>query len=285
MHRTRRSLLVLAVLLSILWPGHFFFNDGCARAVNYSPSGLQPHQGSYFKWTAPPGWRQSESNAGVTLTSPDGRYSAFLATLLRSKGNRTPLNFLRWVLSRTGCTNVQVLSTKNLPAQRMSYQVWQFVEVTLSYTENGLPVTGVIKSGVANYYGMNDAMIVGYRAAQSEFQNARSFMPQIAKSIVLTNAAGANGNNTLVQPKNHPLDNTAVVKGWQNRQKAMDETMRNDANARRGTVDLYDSSTGQTINAWTQNKPYYWRQPGSNAVVGTNTYDPPGVGYVPLTER
>ena len=110
-------------------------------------------------------------------------------------------------------------------------------------------------------------------------------MPRIAKSIVLTNAAGANGNNTLLRPKNHPLDNTAVIQAGQNRQKGIDEAMRNDANARRGTVDLYDSSTGQTINAWTQNKPYYWHQPGSNAVVGTDTYNPPGVGYVPLTER
>jgi hypothetical protein len=272
------------VLLSTVWPGLFFL-DGRALAANYSASHLQPHQGSYFKWAAPPDWRQSESNAGVTLTSPDGKYSAFLATLFRSRGSRTPLNFLQWVLGRMGCTNVRVLSTKNLPAQRMSYEVWQFVEVTLSYTENGLPVTGVIKSGVANYSGMNDAMIVGYRAAQSDFQNAQSFMPRIAKSIVLTNAAGANGNDTLLRPKNHPLDNTPVIQAGQNRQKGVDEAMRKGANASRGTVDLYDSSTGQTINAWTQNKPYYWHQPGSNAVVGTDTYNPPGVGYVPLTQR
>ncbi len=284
MHQTRRSLLVLAVLLSIVWPGLFPF-DGCARAVDHSPSGLDPYQGTYFKWAAPRGWQHSESSAGVTLTSPDGRYSAFLATLLRSRGSRRPLDFLQWMLSRTGCTDVRFLSTKNLPAQRLSYQVWQFVEVTLSYTEHGLPVAGVIKSGVANYYGMNDAMVVGYRAAQSDFQNARSFMPRIAKSIVLTNAAGANGNNTVIRPKNNPLDNSAVIEAGQNRQKGIDEAMRNDANARRGTVDLYDSSTGETINARTQNKPYYWRQPGSNAVVGTDTYNPPGVGYVPLAPR
>jgi hypothetical protein len=267
-----------------VWPGHFFL-DGCARAKNDPASRLQPHQGSYFKWETPPDWRQSESNAGVTLTSPDGKYSAFLATISRSRGSRAPLNFLQWMLGRMGCTNVRVLSTKKLPAQRMSYQQWQFVEVTLSYTENGLPVTGVIKSGVANYGGMNDAMIVGYRAAQSDFQNAQSFMPRIAKSIVLTNAAGANGNDTVLRPKNHPLDNTPVIQAGQNRQKGVDEAMRGGANARRGTVDLYDSSTGQAINAWTQNKPYYWPQPGSNAVVGTDTSNPPGVGYAPLTQR
>ena len=76
-----------------------------------------------------------------------------------------------------------------------------------------------------------------------------------------------------------------MIQAGQNRQKGVDEAMRKGANASRGTVDLYDSSTGQTINAWTQNKPYYWHQPGSNAVVGTDTYNPPGVGYVPLTQR
>ncbi len=282
MHPNCRALLVLAVLLSIVWPGHFFF-DGTTRAVNYSASDRQPHQGEYFKWVAPPGWRHSESNAGVTLTSPDGRYSAFLAMLLRSKGSRTPLDFLQWMLSRTGCTNVRILSKRNLPAQRMSYQVWQFVEVTLSYKEQGLPVTGKIKSGVANYSGMNDAMIVGYRAAHDDFQNAQSFMPKIAKSIILTNAAGANGNDTVIRPKNNPLDNTGMIKAWEKNQEIHDDAMRKDANARRGTVDLYDSSTGETINARTQHKKYYWRQPGSNAVVGTDTYNPPGGGYVPLT--
>jgi hypothetical protein len=68
---------------------------------------FKPVKGCTSRWTAPPDCQQSESNAGVTLTSPDGRYSAFLATLLRSKGSRTPLNFLQSVLSRRRCTNVR----------------------------------------------------------------------------------------------------------------------------------------------------------------------------------
>jgi len=247
-----------------------------------SPPSLQARQGRYFRWSSPPGWRVSESNAGVTLTSPDGKYAAFLATLVRSRGNTTPINFMRWMLAATGCTNVRVISTRQLPPQRMSYQTWQSIEANVSFTLKGVPMTAVIKSGVANYGGMNDAMIVGYQAASGDFANARSFMAKIAKSIVLTNAAEANGNNTIIHPKNNPLDNTATIKSWENRQKGVDQAMRNDANARRGTVDLYDPSTGEKLNAWSQHTNYYWRKPGSNDVVGTNTYDPPGVGYVPL---
>jgi hypothetical protein len=48
----------------------------------------------------------------------------------------------------------------------------------------------------------------------------------------------------------------------------------------------FQSKRGLTINTWTQNKNYYWRQPGSNTVVGTDSYNPPpGGGYVPLEER
>jgi hypothetical protein len=247
---------------------------------------LQPHQGRYFRWASPPGWHFSESMSGVTLTSPDGRYAASLAMLLRSRGSRTPQAFLSWVFNNVpSYRNARVLLINNLPNQQMSYQVWQFIEAQISFQDNGLPVTGLYKVGVANYYGLNDAMIVGFRAANADFQQSRSFMPQIAQSIVLTNATEAGGNNTLIRPKNNPLDNSATIKSWEYRQKSRDEALRKDANARRGTVDLYDSATGQTLNVWSQNRNYYWRKPGSDQVVGTDTYNPPGVGYVPLTPK
>ncbi len=274
-----RGLAILAAVLFVC--ASFCCPPGSALAEKSQPP-LQAQQGRYFRWSSPASWRVSESNAGVTLTSPDGKYAAFLATLMRSRGSRTPIDFMRWMLASTGCTNVRVVSGKRLPPQRMSYQTWQFIEATVSFTVKGVPTTAVIKSGVANYGGMNDAMIVGYQAASSEFANARSFMPKIAKSIVLTNAAQANGNDTIIHPKNNPLDNTATIKSWENRQRGIDQAMRNNSNARRGTVDLYDPSTGEKLNAWSQNTNYYWRKPGTNEVVGTKTYNPPGVGYVPL---
>lgn len=286
MYQPTRSLLTLTLLLSLSCFSQNLCEGGISANPNHSASSLQPQRGRYFRWSAPSGWRVSETNAGVTLTSPDGTYSASLATILRSRGSRTTATFLQWIFAHvSGCSNTRIISVKNLPSQRMSYQVWQFIEAKVSYTENGLPVTGAYKTGVANYTGMNDAMIVGYRAANAKFEEAQSFMAQIAGSIVLTNAAEANGNNTLVRPRNNPLDNSAVIQAGQNRQKTMDEAMRKDANARRGTVDLYDPSTGEKLNVWTQNKDYYWRKPGSNEVIGTDTYNPPGIGYVPLKKN
>jgi len=285
-HATKALALALAASALLLWHGPNPCMAQSGAPANYSASSLQPQQGRYFRWTAPAGWRVSETNAGVTLTSPDGAYSASLATILRSRGSRTPAAFLQWIFAHVpGYSNARIVSTKSLPAQRLSYQVWQFIETKISFTNNGLPVTGVYKVGVANYAGMNDAMIVGYCAANARFQEAEPLMAQIAKSIVLTNAAEPNGNNTVIRPKNNPLGNSAIIQAGQNRQKAIDRAMDRDANARRGTVDLTDPSTGEKLNAWSQHKNYYWRKPGSNEVVGTDTYNPPGVGYVPLKQE
>jgi hypothetical protein len=286
MSQTYKSLQALAALLWVFGFGQYFCVAGTTANAGYSASSLQPQQGRYFRWATPPGWRVSETNAGVTLTSADGIYSASLAMILRSRGTRTPEAFLQWTFAHVpSYRDPRILAVTSLPSERMSYQVWEFIEAKVAYTDNGLPVTSVYKVGVANYAGMNDAMIVGYRAANAYFQEAQSFMPQIAKSIVLTNAAEASGNNTLVRPKNNPLDNSAVLEAGRNRQRTMDEAMRKDANARRGTVDLVDPASGEKLNVWTQNKNYYWRKPGSNEVVGTDTYNPPGVGYTPLNKN
>jgi hypothetical protein len=186
------------------------------------------------------------------------------------------------MLNVTGCTNVRIISSNQLPPKRMSYQVWHTVEVTCSYTAKGLPVTAVIQSAVANYYGMNDAMVVGYQAPNFEFQDARSLLSRVSKSIILTNAAEANGNNTLIHPKNHPnTTGDMIMETWEHNQKIRDKTMHEGDLARRGTIDLYDPSTGRTTNEWNQYKNYYWRD-GTGKVVGTDTNTPPGPGYTQL---
>ncbi len=244
--RLGKALLALLAAFPVLWLGGHAADAGRA---DYAAHSLQAQQGRYFRWSAPPGWRVSESNAGVTLTSPDGRYGASLASLFRSRGSRTPNDFLQWVFGHVpSYRNARVISTRNLPVQRMSYQVWQFIEAKVSYTDNGLPVTGVYKVGVANYGGMNDAMIVGFRAATPDFPQAQSFLPQIAHSIVLTNAAEANGNNTILRPKNNPLDNTPLIQAGRNRDNSRDHTSEGQREGMMGTEPTIDPKTGQQRN-------------------------------------
>ncbi len=220
---------------------------GAASQQSHSGQSLRTQQGRYFRWSMPPGWRVSETMSGVTLTSPDGKYSASWAALMRSRGSITPQAFLQQVFSLVpGYGNPRVLSVKNLSSQRMSYQIWQFIEAKVSYTDNGLPVTGVYKVGVANYQGMNDAVIFGYRATNADFQQAQSALATITNSIVLTNGSEAFGNNTIIQPKNNPLDNSGIIKSGQHRDSVREHASEGWREGMMGTEPTIDPKTGKT---------------------------------------
>jgi len=122
------------------------------------------------------------------------------------------------------------------------------MEAKVSFTDNGLPVTGVYKVGVANYGGMNDAMIVGYRAADADFARAQSMLPQIARSIILTNAVEAKWNNTLIRPKNNPLDNSGLIKSGQIRDHVREHASEAWREGMMGTEPTIDPKTGTQRN-------------------------------------
>jgi hypothetical protein len=249
-----RRLVGLLFLAVLFFPAFGSYASDKIGATG-SSSVLQPHQGRYFRWTAPSGWAVSETNSGVTLTSPDGRYSASLASLLRSRGNTTPQHFLQWVFTHVpSYTDARILSVKELPGRQMSYQVWRFIEARVSYVDSGLPVLGIYKVGVANYAGMNDAMIVGYRAKANEFERARAVIARVADSIVLTNAAEANGNNTIIHPKNNPLDNSGIIQAGRNRDRVREHASETWREGTMGAETTIDPKTGRqrntSLNDW-----------------------------------
>ena len=82
---------------------------------------LQPQQGRYWSWTAPASWRHSESIAGVTLVSPDGRYTVALVGLMRSQERNAPQIFLARALGMA-YQNVRINQVRNLPRQQLGYQ-------------------------------------------------------------------------------------------------------------------------------------------------------------------
>jgi len=228
----------------------------CLCSVQADSVSLQTTQGRYFRWSAPAGWIYSETMSGVTLYSPDGKHSAGFAAILRSRGQQTPQNFLKSVFSKVpDYKNPKILSTKNLPNRQVGYQTWHWIEATIAYTDKGLPVTGLWQIGVANYYGMNDAAVLFYRSANANIKEGQAFLPQIAKSITITNTTEFAGNNTIIHPKNNPnTTGDMIMKTWENKNKSFDEAMRKDTNARRGYEPAYDPVTGErynpTFNQW-----------------------------------
>jgi len=215
--------IVFLVVVSAWTQGQSQPGVSAGQAMSRPP--LQGHQGRYFRWSAPSGWRVSETTNGVTLTSSDGKTRAMYALLLRSRGTMDPQNFLLAMLSRTpGYSNIRVLSTKKLPDQPSGIPgtVWKVIEREFSYTDGGVPVNGRFTCGVNVYYGMYDSTIVGYQAPTQIWPKASLFLPVIARSIVITNCQQVAGNDKLIPVRNNPLDNSALIESW--KQKGISET-------------------------------------------------------------
>ena len=76
----------------------------------------------------------------------------------------------------------------------------------------------------------------------------RPVISQIAKSITLTNAAEANGNNTIIHPKNNPLDNSGIIQAGQNRDRAREHASEGWREGTMGSETTIDPKTGTQRN-------------------------------------
>ena len=212
---------------------------------------LMPAQrGRYWSWTVPANWRHSESIAGVTIVSPDGRYTAALVGLMRSPGQNAPQAFLARALGMA-YQNVKITQFRNLPRQQMGSQTWDWVEAEVTAADkNGSLLKGSWKSGVANYYKLNDSLVVGYWAPPAEYDKARSWLEPIAASIKLINSTEAFGNNQLISPRNNPNTSAdTIAQSWKDKNKSQDKSMQKWSNATRGSEPTFDPSTGTRYSA------------------------------------
>ena len=72
-----------------------------------------------------------------------------------------------------------------------------------------------------------------------------------------------------------------ISKSYWARQEVLDRVFRAAAHARRGTVDLFDPQTGQTLYGEQGGADYYWIDPRGQ-IVRTATHLPPGLAFRPL---
>ena len=184
---------------------------------------LVVRNGRCFRWSAPEGWTESETANGVTLTAPDRVTSVSSVLLLRSMGGTTPADFtLRAVSMIPGTTDVRTLSVKNLPDQPSGYGApWKVQEVEMSYRTDGTILRATWTTGIVPYFGAFDAFMLGYQAPADHFDDMKLWLSPIARSVIITNPRQVAGNDTLVTPRNNPLDNSSLIESW--RQKGLSE--------------------------------------------------------------
>ncbi len=223
-----------------------------------SPSGPSPrrgaarpplamHEGSYFRWAAPLGWSESETTNGVTLTAPDGVAGVSSVLLMRAPGRAAPADFALRMLSLVpGTAGVRVVATHDLPDQPSGYGTpWKVQDLDVTYAVRGVPVRSRWTVGIVGDWGTFDAFMLGYQAPAAEFDSAQFWLASVARSVEVTNPGQVAGNDRVLTPRNHPLDNSALLESW--RQKGLSEDRISQAR-REGTMGYErarDPSTGR----------------------------------------
>ncbi|MBI5631547.1 MAG: hypothetical protein HY921_11770 [Elusimicrobia bacterium] len=228
-------------------PGHAV--KAASRPAREARPALEIRQGRYFRWASPAGWKETETANGVTLSSPGEELLASSNILMRAPGQTTPRDFLLWMFGQIPeYQEVKILSTGILPSQPGLGGPWEIQEFQMSCrTKNG-PARAAWTVGIQPYFGTFNAAVVGYQAQAAKWEKAKTWLVEVARSIVLTNQAQAAGNDSLIPVRNNPLDNSALLETW--RQKGLSEDRI--AKAQREATSGYDEGLvdPQTGRRW-----------------------------------
>ena len=227
-----------------------------AGSIDPAPSGftrppLAVTRGQYFAWAMPIGWRAYESGNGVDLTSPDGRLIANSMLLTGSWGQTTPWNFLVTVLSQTGARNINGLWTLNLPSVPSAYPgiYWQVQEFELTFTDAaGWTRHADCTCAICNAYGGYSALLQSFSAPINEWEQARTWLPLLAQSIIVTNPGQVAYQNQLIPVRNRPLDNSGLMESWQQRRLSQDRIAKAQREGMMGYERLVSPETGKYYN-------------------------------------
>lgn len=213
---------------------------------------LEVRQGSYFRWALPAGWRASESMSGVDLKGPEPGWGAASVILMRSPGASSPQAFAQAMLSRVpGITGLRLVAVRGRSQQPSGYpgMPWAVEELELAYRSDGVPVRALWTCGVVNILGRShDAFLAGCMAPEARFERVRDWLWPIVQSVKVTNVRQVAGNDTVLMPRNNPLDNSGLIAAW--RRKGLSEDRISQAR-REGTMGyerMQDPATGRVWN-------------------------------------
>lgn len=164
-------------------------------------------------------------------------------------------------------------------------------EVRFDCLRNGKPWRGYYLAGTlfigAQLGGIwHVDHLIGYAAPQAQAALAEAVALHVIRSARINpewarmQEGLAAHVSQIVAGANSAISDS-IRKTFESRWSTEAEVMRKDANMRRETTDLIDPDTGETWNVRSQSR-YFWRKPGSDVVVGTETFDVPGLGFQAL---
>lgn len=225
--------------------------DSDLRVNAFIRPSLLVRQGQYYAWAMPIDWQSYETANGVDLTSPDGRLIVNSGLLVGNPGQTTPWNFVVNVLTQIGARDIYGISTKNLPSLPSAYPgvYWQFQEFELTCTDTA----GIYRQadwicGICNAYGGYSVIFQSFSAPVNEYDRAKTWLPLLPQSVVVTNPGQIAYHDQLIPVQNHPLDNSGLMESWQQKRLSQDRIAKAQQEGMMGYERMVSPSTGEHYN-------------------------------------
>ena len=205
---------------------------------------LQAQQGRYFRWSAPAGWQASETANGVDLIAPDGLTLVSSALLHGGFGAPSPREFVQMIMGQVN-PSARIVGSTSLPGQPGIWGPWRAEDFEFSATVKGQPVRQRATVGISEGHGRFSASMTLYQAPAAQWERQRQWLPAVAQSISATNLRQLAGQDTVMLPRNNPLDNSGLIESWRRKGLSEDRISQGRREGTMGYTRMQDPNTGQ----------------------------------------
>ena len=206
--------------------------------------------GKYFTYAMPADWKSTETANGVDMTSPDGMMTANSALLVGNQGKSDPWTFVSSMLTVLGNHQIQQVTKKDLPPQRSGYPGinWEIQEFEVNFMDpRGTARHSNCTCGICNAYGSYSAIIQIFATKSEEYDENKTWLPLLAQSVKAIDPGKIAYQNDVLPVRNHPLDNSALMASWKEKNLSQDRISKAQQEGMMGYERMV-SSSGQHYN-------------------------------------
>jgi hypothetical protein len=251
--------------------------DTATRGID-TPAPLGIHQGQFFSYALPPGWRVGEDGQfALTLVAPDNQAITVMVGNAGFPPGYSPAQFVYQKLMAMQPANLQLGQPRPTRPITGFQQAYEF---DVTYIARGVPSRGLVKCHINTAYDSVVMVMTAALSSASQWPQYAGWLPQVAEQISASNGA-AFGMRGLMQQnlRNSTAYGEAArsYRDWSQRnwQQVTDERnasvdRRNEAfRENLGAVNTYNNPYGTQPMQLPQTYQYYWIDRQGN-IVGTN---------------
>lgn len=219
-----------------------------------SSENLQPYRGQVFGMLKPENWQVNETRSGIDIYEPSsaGLLDVSGVTLVGAMGQTDPFQAADWAVTTMMGLQIQnVVGQQSLPAQTgIGGEQWQRGLKEYIVSKGGQSLHLLLSVGVQNGYGQFNLICVSMCSPASLWVKWSSTLRRMAESFQILNLAAVGGvaEQSRNLPKNNPLDSSAIMSSWENKNRSEDRNSQHQQEATMGYQRGQSETTGQSYD-------------------------------------